>query len=616
MDLTNKRINLKEYKITDAEQLDNIEEELRNGDADELLPWAKNTPYREIAELVIGDKSGKWVHPLILIRSLHSTSFGLTHVLRKAYEYLDKHKEGGDIDVLSLSAYVQDTKIVLVTLVRTYNSDFHFSGFFEFLGDELVEEINPVEEVTSGVLIVPDEVKNFALTDDEIAERENALQRERKLLENCTDDKPFLNSLTKFTPFHLPRPEDDIDLTYDLRSKDKKMAIHGKYEDFIEVFHEILKYVNGTEYYSYVNVMVGEKSEEEFLGFLKDYLMSNYVETGRFYEEDVPAMMDKLNNALFKLYIVQQIIDDPDVSDIKITGPDSIRCRVKGKAYMSNIKFIDRDDFLRFINGICLRSRIRQNLPQQTFTYRFDNNYILRMTLYAEYVTSEDWPYLHIRKVDRNKMSMNDLVEAGMMTPIVKDYLLDCGKTSRGIVFAGPPGSGKTIALNAFFEEAYEQSAEIMVIQENDELFAYRKGVMFEHIVKYSLNDELPVDLEELGRLALVAGANVFVIGETKGPEICSAITLSNAGCRTAMTIHANSAKEVPDKMADLARRGFAQSLSEAKRSLRAFQTLVYLEDFQVKEIYEVLGFDDSKDSLIFRCIYKLPGYNRDKQAA
>ena len=187
----------------------------------------------------------------------------------------------------------------------------------------------------------------------------------------------------------------------------------------------------------------------------------------------------------------------------------------------------------------------------------------------------------------------------------IHDYLLDCGKYSRGVVFAGPPGSGKTVCLNWFLEKAYEQSAEILVIQENDELFCYRKGVMIQHVVNYASDDELPVDLEELGRLALVAGANVFIIGEAKGAEICSAITLSNSGCRTAITIHSPSSTETLDKMADLAMRGYATDYEQARRMLKSFQTIVYLEDFQVKEISEITGYDEQTKEITYRNIYR-----------
>lgn len=198
-----------------------------------------------------------------------------------------------------------------------------------------------------------------------------------------------------------------------------------------------------------------------------------------------------------------------------------------------------------------------------------------------------------------------DLMQAGMFDEKIKNYLLDCGKYSRGVVFSGPPGSGKTNLLNWFLEEAYEDSAEILVIQENDELFAYRQGVMFEHVVNNPKYGEQACSLEQLGQMALVAGANVFVIGEAKGAEICSAITLSNSGCRTAITIHSPSATETIDKMADLAMRGYAQSYEQAIRMMKSFQTIVYLNEFKVQDIVEIEGYDEDRKKLKYRYIYK-----------
>ena len=127
----------------------------------------------------------------------------------------------------------------------------------------------------------------------------------------------------------------------------------------------------------------------------------------------------------------------------------------------------------------------------------------------------------------------------------------------------------------------------------------------------YVDEDKMPVDLEELGRLALVAGANVFIIGEAKGPEICSAITLSNSGCRSAITIHSPSSTETIDKMADLALRGYAQDYVQAKRMIKSFQTIFYMQDFKVQEISEIIGYDEEKKDMIYRYIYKRP--NTDK---
>ena len=103
----------------------------------------------------------------------------------------------------------------------------------------------------------------------------------------------------------------------------------------------------------------------------------------------------------------------------------------------------------------------------------------------------------------------------------------------------------------------------------------------------------------------MVAGANVFVIGEAKGGEVCSAITLANSGCRTAMTVHSRSSVDTLDKMADLEMRGYATSFEQAKRMLKCFQTIVYLDEFKVREISEVVGYNDQTHDMIYKPIYR-----------
>ena len=232
----------------------------------------------------------------------------------------------------------------------------------------------------------------------------------------------------------------------------------------------------------------------------------------------------------------------------------------------------------------------------------------MRFTLSAPYIDSMGYPVLAIRKVPRKKMMAAELIKAGMMDQKIRDYLIDCGLNNhgRGIVFAGPPGSGKTTILNWFIEEGYESSADILVIQENDELFAIRHGVQFQHVVLNPQNGETPCTLEKLGQMALVAGRNVFIIGEAKGAEICSAITLSNSGCRTALTIHSQSSTDTVDKMVDLALLGDKNtSYDQAKRMIRSFQIIVYMEDFKVNEITEIVGYDEQKKDMIYRPIYR-----------
>jgi len=600
--------NLETIKITNLEELLETEKIYRNKKED-FMPWANNTPFKEVVSSILKDKNGPWANPLYYTISYHRANIGIQNINFSVHEYFNQYKAMFDIDIISISASIKENKIVLKCLVRPYGPTYDFSGFFNYIGDTLEEKIDDYKP-ESGKLLIPDEIKNFKITPEQQQKHDEDYKLQKEAYKNASKQMPFLNQLSHYTPKKIRTPMESTDLIYDLQTADRKIETVAPYEQFTEVFKEVMTYVNGVEYYHYVNVILGEgETEESFMKFLKQYVETYYVDKGKFYEEDVPILMKKLYRSLFKLYVIQDLIDDPKVTDIKITAPDAIRARVHGKAYMSNIHFIDRDDYLRFINMIAIRNHISQSVPSQTFTDINDERYIIRFSITAEYVNSVMWPYLHVRKIDRQKLLAPELIDAGMFDEKLRDYLLDCGKNSRGVVFCGPPGSGKTVCLNWFLEEAYEQSAEILVIQENDELFCYRKGVMFQHVVNYANGNEMPVSLEELGKLALVAGANVFIIGEAKGAEICSAITLSNSGCRTAITIHSNSSTDTIDKMADLAMRGYATDYTQAKRMLRSFQTIVYLEDFKIREISEITGFNEETQDMEYRYIYRDPNW-------
>ena len=612
----NYRSNLEIFLLAEPDAVLEAEEKYRNKKKLDYMPWAGNVSFLEIANEIIPDRSGtEFNSPLYITISRHNPIIGSEKLNDTALKLIAEQNEKlkqrlgtneDDIQILSLHSEMDGNKLKLVTLSRAYSSDFKFfKQLFYITKDRLYEEIEKKDIPTAGHLVIPDDVLNFTVSDSEIKIHNRRIKEQKKAFDSCSETRPFLNSIDEYEPLDIPTPADNMDFLYDLKTEDMKLETLSTYERFNEVFRDIMRQANGTEKFRYINVMKGEASEDSFMSILENILITQYVEPGAFPPEDVPAMMKKLYRSLFQFYVLQDLIDDPNITDIKVTGPHEIRTRYKGKAYISNITFIDEADYIRFIDGICYKNGISQKIPQQTFTDTRDKNYILRLSLSAKYINSVPYPYIHFRKIDRNKLLSDELIRLGFMTPKVRDYLKDCGKTSRGVVFAGPPGSGKTVALNWFLEEAYEQSAEILVIQENDELFTKRKGVMFQHVVHYGNDDEIPVNLEQLGQLALVAGANVFIIGEAKGAEICSAITLSNSGCRTAITIHTPSSTETIDKMADLAMRGYATDIVQAKRELRSFQTIVYIDQFKITEISEIIGFNEEKQDMDYRYIYR-----------
>lgn len=596
-------------------ELEAAEKLFRKFPDSEFVPYSMNrTSWKEVVGKVVPDKSGdnvlaeNWKHPLLVTQSKHVTTIGVEELIRQANSFLlEQVEKGHKMDILSITAGVDGNQLSLTTLLRPYNTPIRIKNIYKFLGEDSLRR-EPTSDEKKSKLLAPGSAFRRISKEEKDAHKQ-IVKLQEVTLNNATSDKPFLNQLESYSFSKLTEMDPRTELEYDLRTKDMDIQLNTSYDNFIEIFQEVMQYITRNKRDNYHSVLKNKDEEKSFFSVVDAHIKKHYTSTRRLPEEDLPALMAKLRRALFDLYIVQDLIDDPMITDVKITDPKSIRVRVHGKAYLSNITFIDAEDYFRFIQGVAVSNNIDLSVPSQTFTDETDDNYILRFSLTAPYITSTGYPIIHIRKIPRKKPMSEELMAAGMFDEKIKNYLIDQSiNKGKSIVFAGPPGSGKTTALNWFLEDGYESSAEILVIQENDELFSYRKGVMFEHVVLNPQRGELPCTLEDLGKMALVAGANVFVIGEAKGGEISSAITLSNSGCRTAITIHSQSSKDTIDKMADLAMRGTANiTYDQAKRMIKSFQIIVYMEDYQVKEISEIIGYDEDKKDMIYRSIYEAP---------
>ena len=567
----------------------------------EAVPFARNTTYSELARSVLPDRDGNGFHDLYLFETRHQTMIGGEALCMKTMNYMESLSKETPMDILSIASKLVDGRLSVIVLIRPYGDIPDMTTLYDYLGerDESVYD-------TNSQLIVPDG-SIIHYTEEELDRHREAITKQEAVYKDSRSGIPFLNRLDDYEPADLPRFEPGTEPIYDLRSKERAEQTNLPWEKFEDIYVRCKKDIVSTERYQYYEAMQDKKAEEAFLHHLAAIINSNYVKTNILPKEDEKTLYNKLKRALFEYDVLQDLIDNPDVTDIKVTDPYTIRVNIKGSFYLSNVTFLDDMDYERFIVGLSKKNNVDLSRAVRTFTdAQHDENYILRFTVTSAYTSGNNYHVIHIGKQPKNKLMYNDLIKAGMFPPKVGKYLMDRAKHGRGIVIAGPPRSGKTVCMNWLFEDGYEKECEILIIQENDELFPYRTGVTTQHVVLDPPRGYERVTLGDLGEKALVAGCNVFIIGETKGAEIYYALTLANSGCRAAITVHSESAEETMDKMVMLTMlSGFIQSREMAKQMLRAFDTVVYIKGFKIQEIVEVTGYDEEKGELVMRHTYK-----------
>lgn len=416
----------------------------------------------------------------------------------------------------------------------------------------------------------------------------------------------LLASGEPYVPIQKRTEWDDNYHIFDTESKLRRIGrMHLDKENADRIFAGAMSYLTETEALLYKEAQTNPARQKDMLALASSYV-SKFPEISQ-YPTDCDVMMKRLNNALFEGYVLQPLIDHPDVSDIKVSAPNDIRVRISGKAYVSNAEFLNAKDLENFIASIGLRNhRDIFERPFTRFVDKFDENYRLRFSITMPRILQSATPVMHIRKIPKKKAGIEELIRRNMLPPIVRDYLKDKAKTARCVVFGGPPGSGKTTLLNEFIE-FIPKGEECLCIQENDELFTDQRGWVFKTPDIIYDHEGLPhgVTMDALGQMALVEGVNRFIVGEVKGAEMRSVATLLNSGCKSSLTMHAFSAKEMLPKLADLTSAGSGFSMETSKAMVGGIDVLVYMQDYRVQEILENAGYNRKNDEFAYRPIYK-----------
>ena len=297
--------------------------------------------------------------------------------------------------------------------------------------------------------------------------------------------------------------------------------------------------------------------------------------------------------ALFEQYIfgysrISPLIDDPEVSDIRIVSHDNIRIKKSGRRMDAGIGFLSEKEYRQFVDYVATKNQV--NISNLNAIQRFTDadshpDFILRFTVSMPLVNTYSEPYLCIRKVPRDFPEMEELIGRGMLSRELAQLLI-CRFRGGSTLICGGNSSGKTTLLNAL-KETLPDDVAILVTQQADELTTKRHpDMMFLHSLPGSGESQVSYDLKNISIAGLTMDVDFFIIGEVKGDEALYLLNAAYTGQLCAATLHAPAADRAVDKLVDYAMYGSRYSRDELMKMMECFTTLVFMEKYGVKQVF------------------------------
>lgn len=352
---------------------------------------------------------------------------------------------------------------------------------------------------------------------------------------------------------------------------------------------------------SLMQMKKGQLSKEAFLAEAASHIATYYPSANG----EEKTLLERFERYIFGYSRLSGLIDDSAISDIRVVSYDNIRIKKRGRRMASNVAFSSPKEYRQFIDYIATRNQV--NISNLNAIQRFTDNeshpdFILRFTLSMPLVNTYSEPYLCIRKVPKVFPQMKELIEQEMLDRETAELLIKRFREGSTLICGGN-SSGKTTLLNALKETLPDDMA-VLVAQQADELTTMsHPDMMFLHSLPGTGEQQVNYDLEHISIAGLTMDVDFFIVGEVKGAEALYLLNAAYTGQLCAATIHAPSADRAPDKLVDYCLYESKYSRDELMRMMDCFQTLVFMEHFRVKEIFECRGWSSEKRSLIYEKI-------------
>ena len=253
------------------------------------------------------------------------------------------------------------------------------------------------------------------------------------------------------------------------------------------------------------------------------------------------ALEKVLVDELLGLGPLEELLSDPDVSDIMVNGPEQTYIEKGGKLQIAPIQFRDEEHLLqiaqRIVNSV--GRRVDQTTPLADARLKDGSRVNVIVPPLSLRGTA-----MSIRKFSEKPITLDMLKGFGSMNDPMCTALKICGAARMNIVISGGTGSGKTTMLNAL-SKMIDPGERVLTIEDAAELRLQQPHWLPLETRPPNLEGQGAITIGDLVKNALRMRPDRIILGEIRGAECFDLLAAMNTGHDGSMcTLHANSPRE------------------------------------------------------------------------
>lgn len=261
------------------------------------------------------------------------------------------------------------------------------------------------------------------------------------------------------------------------------------------------------------------------------------------------ALEKVLVDELLGLGPLEELLADPNITDIMVNGPEQTYVERKGKLELAPIQFRDEEHLFqiaqRIVNSV--GRRVDQTTPLADARLKDGSRVNVIVPPLSLRGTA-----ISIRKFSAKPITLDMMAGFGSMSPKMATALKIAGASRFNVVISGGTGSGKTTMLNAL-SKMIDPGERVLTIEDAAELRLQQPHWLPLETRPANLEGQGEISIRDLVKNALRMRPDRIILGEIRGSECFDMLAAMNTGHDGSMcTLHANSPREALARMENM----------------------------------------------------------------